>query len=363
MTGLGRGIDWSLAADTDRELTTVDLTRLSARGGGIDLTGSGRLATAGQTVAGHVDFAGSASGMRTGIAAIDALIGNKAAFAGTVRRDAAGAVTLDHVALAAVAAKLSGDARFDPVSDVLAGSLNLDVPQLKPLSTALGAAIAGTVSAKLKAQGPLDRLQLQGEVEGSGITAGGATIDRFQLTSEVADLSQRQGGDRRHVSRARPRRQSGTGGRTERQFRAGGSASARAGGGQHGRGQPARHARYWYGPGRVDRAIGRSLALVKACRNSARRQPRSERQACRGGRRAGSRSHRDRNPARGWRQPSAHRDRQPCPDRAAGRHLAHAVGFGATVAERGAFRRRRFHDCCRELHQPAPRPLCLPGQC
>ncbi len=120
MTGLGRGIDWSLAADTDRDVTTVDLTRFAARSGGIDLTGSGRLATAGQTIAGQVDFAGSASGMRTGIAAIDALIGNKAAFAGTVRRDAAGAVTLDHVALAAAAAKLSGDAHFDPASHVLA---------------------------------------------------------------------------------------------------------------------------------------------------------------------------------------------------------------------------------------------------
>ena len=153
MTGLGRGIDWSLAADTDRDVTTVDLTRFAARSGGIDLTGSGRLATAGQTIAGQVDFAGSASGMRTGIAAIDALIGNKAAFAGTVRRDAAGAVTLDHVALAAAAAKLSGDAHFDPASHVLAASLNLDVPQLKPLSTALGTAIAGTVSAKLEGTG------------------------------------------------------------------------------------------------------------------------------------------------------------------------------------------------------------------
>ena len=74
----------------------------------------------------------------------------------------------------------------------MAASLNLDVPQLKPLSTALGTAIAGAVSAKLKAQGPLDRLRLQGEVEGRGITAGGAAIDRFRLTGEVADLSQRK---------------------------------------------------------------------------------------------------------------------------------------------------------------------------
>ena len=192
MTGLARGIDWSLAADTDRDLTTVDLTRFSAQGGGIDLTGSGRLAVAGQTVAGHVDFAGSASGMRSGIAALDALIGNKAAFAGTVRRDATGAVALEHVALTGAAAKLSGDAHFDPASHLLATSLTFDMPQLKPLSAALGTAIAGTVSAKLKAAGPIDRLQLHGEVEGRGIAAHGAAIDRFRLAGEVADLSQRK---------------------------------------------------------------------------------------------------------------------------------------------------------------------------
>ncbi len=56
MTGLGRGIDWSLAADTDRYATTVDVTRFVARSGGIDLTGSGRLATAGQTIAGSARF-------------------------------------------------------------------------------------------------------------------------------------------------------------------------------------------------------------------------------------------------------------------------------------------------------------------
>jgi translocation and assembly module TamB len=190
--GLGRGIDWSVAADTDRDVTTIDLTRFAAHSGGIDLAGSGRLATAAQTLAGQVDFAGSASGMHTGIAAIDALIGNKAAFAATVRRDAAGAVALDHVALAGVAAKLSGDADFDPTSHILATSLNLDVPQLKPVGVALGTSVAGTVSARVTAKGPLDRLQLESEVYGRGITASRGTIDRFQLTGEVADLSRRQ---------------------------------------------------------------------------------------------------------------------------------------------------------------------------
>jgi translocation and assembly module TamB len=64
ITGLGRGIDWSLAANIERAVTTIDLTRFSARGAGIDLTASGHFSAAGQTIAGQVDFAGSATAMR-----------------------------------------------------------------------------------------------------------------------------------------------------------------------------------------------------------------------------------------------------------------------------------------------------------
>jgi translocation and assembly module TamB len=189
-TGVGRGIDWSLAADTDRDVTSVDLTRFSVRGGGIDLTASGHLATPRRTIVGQVDFAGSASGMRTGIAALDALIGDRAVVAGAVHRDAAGVVALDHVALTGGAANLSGNARFAPASHVLAAALTLDVPQLKPLGMALGAAIGGMASARFEAEGPPDRLRLRSELEGRGVTAGGMAIEHFHLSGEVADLSQ-----------------------------------------------------------------------------------------------------------------------------------------------------------------------------
>ena len=192
MPEIGRGIGWSLAATTDRDVATVDLTRFSAQGGGLDLTGSGHLETVGQILAGHLDFAGSASGLRTGIAAVDALIGGKAAFAGAVRRDAAGAVALDHVALTGLAAKLTGDAHFDPASHLLAAALNLDVPQLKPLGAVLGSQITGTVSARVKAEGPLDRLRLQANVEGRAITAAGAAIESFRVSGDIADMSRRK---------------------------------------------------------------------------------------------------------------------------------------------------------------------------
>jgi translocation and assembly module TamB len=188
--GLGGRIDWSLAAIAARDASTIDVTRFTAQGGGVDLAGSGHLATSRHTLAGEVDFAGSAVGMRTGIAVADALLGSRAAITGAVRRDEAGAIALDRLALIGAAVKLSGSGHFDPASDRLAAALTLDVPQLKPLGAALGTEIAGSVSARVKAEGPLDHLRLDSEIEGRGIAAAGAGIDRFQLSAQVADLAQ-----------------------------------------------------------------------------------------------------------------------------------------------------------------------------
>ncbi len=105
--------------------------------------------------------------MRTGVAAADALLGGKAGFAGAVRRGRMGVLTLDDFALTGAAAKLSGNARFDPASDRLAAALTLDIPRLKPLSAALGTNIAGAASAGVKAQGALDHLRLTSEIVGT----------------------------------------------------------------------------------------------------------------------------------------------------------------------------------------------------
>ncbi len=150
---LGRHIDWSLAATADRSARAIELTRIAVDGGGLALAGSGQLAIAGRATYGEADFTGSAVGMRTGIAAVDALIGGKAVFAGAVRRAPAGAVALDHVTLTGAAAKLSGHAQFDPAAHLLAAALTLDVPQLKPLGAALGTKLAGTASAGMTARG------------------------------------------------------------------------------------------------------------------------------------------------------------------------------------------------------------------
>ena len=191
-SSLGRGIDWSAAATFDRAAAAVELTRFSLRGAGLDLAGSGHLATGGRTLAGNVDFTGSATALRTGIAAVDALLGDRAEIAGAAGRDEAGVVTLDRLALNSAAATLSGNARFDPATQNLAAAMSLDVPQLAPLGAALGAKIAGSVATRIKAEGPLARLRLESTLAGRGIAAGGTAIDQLQLSGVVADLSRPQ---------------------------------------------------------------------------------------------------------------------------------------------------------------------------
>jgi translocation and assembly module TamB len=186
---LGREIDWSFAASANHDASAINIARFSAAGGGIDLAGSGRLATGGHGISGDAQLAGSAVGMRTGIAALDALIGGKARFAAAIRRDAAGAVALDRLALDSAVGELSGDGQFDPPSDRLAAALNLEVPQLKPLGAALGTPVSGTVSVRAQAQGALDHLRVASEIDGRGLAVAGAAVERVRLSGAVADLS------------------------------------------------------------------------------------------------------------------------------------------------------------------------------
>ena len=49
--------------------------------------------------------------------------------------------------------------------------------------------MAGAASARVNAEGGLDRLRLKSEVEANNLVADGARIDRLRLTGELADLS------------------------------------------------------------------------------------------------------------------------------------------------------------------------------
>jgi translocation and assembly module TamB len=224
---LGRDIDWSLAGIAARDGSAVDLTRLSAEGAGLALNGAGQLTEGGQTVegqlhlsiadlrpfsglvghplAGSVELAadaarqgaagfkatlhGSTKALRTGIVAGDALLGGDATLTGSLHRDAAGTLTVDHLTISGPAMNLSGDGQFDPTSSRLVAALKVELPRLKPLGPALGIDMAGAASARINAEGELDRLRLKSEVEANNLVADGARIDRLRLTGELADLS------------------------------------------------------------------------------------------------------------------------------------------------------------------------------
>jgi translocation and assembly module TamB len=225
---LGRDIDWSLGVVAARDGSAVDLTGLSAKGVGLTLTGAGQLAESGQSIAADVRLSvadlrpfsgltgyalagsieleanaeqegtagakaklhGSAKGLRTGIAAADALLGNAVTTTASMQRDPAGTLSVDQLAIAAGAASLSGEARFDPASSHLVAAIALDVPQLKPLGPAIGTEMRGALSAHINAEGELDHLRLKSEVDGSNIATARARIDRLRLVGEVADLAE-----------------------------------------------------------------------------------------------------------------------------------------------------------------------------
>lgn len=223
---LGRDLDWSLAAIAASDGRSIDLTRLSAEGAGVGLSGSGRLTEggaidgllhlsvvdlhpfsglAGHSLAGSLDLdveamregdagfkgtlTGSTKGLSTGIAAADALVGSSVRMTGSLRREADGSLALDQLAITGAAVNLSGDVRFDPAANQLAATFALDVPRLKPLGTALGAEATGALSARLALDGLVDRLRLSGDIDGTDITANGAKLDRVRITAHVPDLA------------------------------------------------------------------------------------------------------------------------------------------------------------------------------
>jgi len=186
---LGEKIAWSLAATIDRDEHALDLTHLGVTTEGLGIDGSGRLDIAAGGVTGAITLGGSASGMRTGFAPADILLGPAPSFAAELSRDNAGVLTLDHLVLTGVAAKLAGSARFDPLSNEVNAALSIELPRLAALRPAIGGEISGSLAARAIAQGPLSRLQLATQFDGRGIGLGGPRIDQLRVTSTVADLS------------------------------------------------------------------------------------------------------------------------------------------------------------------------------
>jgi translocation and assembly module TamB len=223
---LGGDLDWSLAGSAVRDGSCAEVSRLSVTGAGINLSGAGQMTNRsavdgrlnlsvadlarfsglfGYRLAGAAELradaaragpdgfaatlSGSTQGLRTGIAAADALLGRSPTIAGTVRRDAAGIVSLERLAIAGAAMNLAAEARYDPAANGLTAALTLDLPRLGPLGAALGSELAGSSSAQVKLEGPLDRLRVSGEIEAADLAAAGVKLDRLRLAAQIANLS------------------------------------------------------------------------------------------------------------------------------------------------------------------------------
>jgi translocation and assembly module TamB len=187
---LGGAVAWSVKGAIDPNADAAEFTAFHLSSGGVELAGSGRLVDRAHGLTGGVDLTGSAQGWHTGVAAADLLLGPAPTLAASLRREAAGVVAIDHLALTGAAARLAGNVRFDPASDTLVAALTLEVPRLAALRAALGAGIGGSLSGKVTVEGLPDRLRLAANLDGSRLTAGGVSLDRLQLGARVADLTQ-----------------------------------------------------------------------------------------------------------------------------------------------------------------------------
>ena len=223
---LGRDLDWSLAGTAASDGHSVVLSSLSAEAPGASVAGSGQLSETGaiegrlsvsiadlrpfsgltghplagafeleanairEGVAGFkADVEGSAKELRTGIPAADALLGGSVIITGSLERDSIGVLSVKRLAVSGPAMELSGEGWFNPASRELASALTFELSKLQPLGAALGTEMAGSVTARLELEGPIDRLQADSEIAGENFSIAGTNLDRVRLSAHIADLS------------------------------------------------------------------------------------------------------------------------------------------------------------------------------
>ena len=228
---LGRDVDWSVAMSAALDGSTVELSRFTAQGAGLDLAGSGRFApskgvgngmlhlavadlrplsaalghrvdgeltidaTASQQPGGRpsVRLSASLAKLRTGIPALDALTGGAVAIAGAAEHNAQDAWVLDRLAISGTGVSVTGAGRFDPATGQLAGTITAEVPSLQPLAAAVGERTAGRVTGRVSAEGTLGHLKATAQIDGSDLGVGSARLDRLQLKAQVPDLAAAKG--------------------------------------------------------------------------------------------------------------------------------------------------------------------------
>lgn len=225
---LSRDIDWSLAAVAAPADGTLTVTRLTAKGAGIEFASRGQLARGGRSLIGQASLkiadlrpfsgllgrpiggavtldataqrqgadgftaslTGSARELRTGIAAVDAALGKTATLTASAERRSGSASVAGRIALAGVDATAEASGTFALDRQQLSATVKLDLPRLAALGSALAVKrLGGKLAAHATVTGPLDHLRAQGALGGSGLTLANARLDRLQLNATIANLT------------------------------------------------------------------------------------------------------------------------------------------------------------------------------
>ena len=229
---LGRDLRWSLSASAKPDFSLVELGDFTARGAGIDIAGSGRIAERGDAIDGKMRLVvaelgafsgfvghriggrlsldvtaeqqggdrvlakidGSVANLDTGVPAVNALAGRSVAIAGSAERDRGGIFRLDR--LAADRRRIRGrrERAFRSGAGhrlaTLAGRLDADIRDLRRAATALGMPVAGRIAAAVTVEGPAAHPRLQARLDGRDLRAGAASLDQLRLDAKMADAMQ-----------------------------------------------------------------------------------------------------------------------------------------------------------------------------
>jgi translocation and assembly module TamB len=217
---LGDRLDWQVAARLDRQAERVDIEAFALRDAGNTL--AARAAATRDSIAGDArldlpDIApfapGSAGalaldaafrlagdggaaavlngvvrGPKSGISAIDRLLGDRAAVTGTIRRLADGTLSADEISLDGAQLHATGAARRG--SD---GMLAIDYRLALPRLAALDRDLAGSATLTGTLSGAIDRLSASAVLDAEAIAAGPVHFDHVDARLSLIDLAHPSG--------------------------------------------------------------------------------------------------------------------------------------------------------------------------
>lgn len=153
-----------------------------ALGGGLALEARVELAPDGSLAA---RLNALADGLRLGVPAAEALLGERPALSAELARDGDGRLRVEALRLDGTAAVLTADAGFAPDFATLDARYRLEVSALEPLGEALQQPLAGSLLVSGTAEGPLDGPHIRAELEGQSLLLPGGAAREVSASLDL----------------------------------------------------------------------------------------------------------------------------------------------------------------------------------